>query len=239
VDPGPVTTRPDGGFRWTDPRASTLLRVNSVFLVRARGFIDHHAFLTAKQIETLKAGRPVGPLEIVLVPPATVEGRIIDAEGRPGAGVTVALTARPLDRYPNDHLRAQTDEDGTFRFTDVDPRRAAWIVAWRHANGEEQRTRATALPLLSGQDSPTWRELFLRSAENVELTVALPTVSEGTKVIVAGKEHRPDRGILRTTVRTGPNRVTLKDVSCSTISEHDVEIPPGYRAFEVVLPEVR
>jgi hypothetical protein len=204
--------------------------------VTAEGFLVHDEFLTGKQWEALKAGRSVGPLEIVLVPPATVEGRILDADGRPGAGVRVVLTEKPQERYPRGYRRVTTTEDGAFRFTGVDPRRQLHLVAWRKGDGEEQRSRAHALHLEPGRGAAIWREIFLDRTEVVELTVALPPLEEGAKVLVTGEERPLDGRVLRTTVRTGPNRVTLKDVSCKTISEHDVEVPAGYRAFELTLP---
>ncbi len=71
---------------------------------------------------------------------ATLSGKVVDADGRPAAGVEVVLSmGRGLWECPV-FSRVKSDRDGTFRIdvpAEKDPRRARYYLAlWAYAPGK-------------------------------------------------------------------------------------------------------
>jgi len=215
----------------TDPAA--FRRPKALFRVRAPGFLDRSVHLDAAQAEAIREGRAVRGLDVVLVPPALVEGRVLDPYGRPVEGAVVRLTRRPEQREPTDGPRVRTAADGSFRFPRVDPTADWRLVSWRKTEDGELRARPRAIGLAPARGARAWMEVDLTPVREVELTVSIHGHVPGMKVVVDRTRVPADSPLLRTKARTGPQRLRLKDATCSLVGERTVDIPADARGWHV------
>ncbi len=92
----------------------------------------------------LVRGDEPGPLVVPLAPWAGARGRLIDAEGRPRAGVELRVIAADAAEVP---ARVETDADGRFRLEGLIPGAPHWIL-----EGSGDRTVADGLTPRAGDD---------------------------------------------------------------------------------------
>ena len=110
-DPPIVETDRDGRFRLGHLRPG-----ETVITVQAKGFGPERIELDAR------AGLP--PVELKLGPPRTIQGRVVDRDGKPLAGIQVAAVYwRELQSLD---WKAETGADGRFLWEDA-PREDVWI----------------------------------------------------------------------------------------------------------------
>jgi protocatechuate 3,4-dioxygenase beta subunit len=97
---------------------------------------------TSEERLTLAAPEPV-PVELVLIPPARIAGTVVDADGRPVAGASVAPSN--MSTGQQSHFRwARADTDGRFEVTVAEPGRAILVANARgHARSEPVEIEVT------------------------------------------------------------------------------------------------
>jgi len=122
TEPGPsVRSARDGTFilPWERGRSGELR-------VEAEGY--------ARQwVEQVQAGERT---RIVLGPGATVDARVLDADGQPAAGVTLVLRGSAGAAPGPFSQRMTSDENGSARFTGVSGSRLHWLVASSREHGQ-------------------------------------------------------------------------------------------------------
>jgi len=134
-----------------------------------------------ERLVTLVAGAPCGPERLVIVAPArTVAGRVVDPEGRPVAGATLAFRPRPsLFRALGLELAAADVQPGWGATSDPSGAFALGPVAL----GEHVGLEARALGYRA-------REVDLSGPGEVELTVVLNP--DPRTVLLSGRVLGPD-----------------------------------------------
>ena len=98
-------------------------------------------------------------------PPAIVEGRVLDREGRPAAGVTV--WGLPREKDVGWSLPSVTDAAGRFRLTLVAPGEYGFLVSWKGITVVTPRKDdpSRVLVSLSPRENRTGIELVFRRDE--------------------------------------------------------------------------
>lgn len=208
--PGAVTGQ-DGFFRIEDRRAGETVNVD----VRRSGFASGGApGVVAPTRE---------PVRIVLKPSSAVEGRAVDADGKPvgGARVSVVPTepaamSRGFMMFTASSVRAAlTADDGSFRLEDVPP----GVVELQASAAGKQAAELANLEVLSGQD-----------LKGVEVVLATAAVVEG-RVLAAG---RPVPGAAIQTVEPEMGGGTRFFMAPRATSDGD-----GYYRLDGVAPGTR
>ncbi len=180
VVPGPVPPIPRGAVM-TGPRGAVASRVepwvtagdgtfraNPATPGRVRALVRHPEYVEAwSDVVTIPAGGEAH-VEVVLRAGGSLEGRVVDAQGRPvaGARVELAATRGTLER------QTRTATDGTFAFAAVPREVALDVFDSEEASSPALRTTAT-----------------IADGERKEITLTLPAARDPIAVRV-----RDDRG---------------------------------------------
>ena len=103
-------------------------RVEGLAPGRYTATVEHNGFADPQSDELAKAKFTIGggdtaPVQVELMPRATLRGRLLDADGKPMPGIQVQLLRL---RYPGSY-QSTTNEKGEFTFANVRP--TAYVVA--------------------------------------------------------------------------------------------------------------
>jgi len=207
---------------------------DEVLEVQAPGFVPARLLGSAVLRGVLESGGHLEDLRIVLARGATLEGSVVDEQGRPIARATVQLTDQPEGRDPPvaGWERFQSDEQGRFRIPDLDPERALYLYA-----GADGRT-PTRVPLLGRLQHGRTIALDIRlpALREVLLTVRLDPWVAGISWGIDGVWTETEGGPQwRDTTGTGPHDLTVCDADGSWMASRPFEVPADAEAYEVVV----
>ena len=122
------------------------------------------------------------PLDFVMLPAATINGRLVDAKGRPVASQRLWLSGKEMPPSQNVLAGATTDNDGRFTIGDVPCK--SWWFSLQNAKGRELKTAPITISV--------------PAAYEIELTYDSPLVGQPSltcKVIAVGETPEPrERG---------------------------------------------
>jgi protocatechuate 3,4-dioxygenase beta subunit len=187
-------------------------------------------------LDAIDRGEPPPLWEIVLRTGTSVAGRVLDADGAPVAGATVRVTEEAGgDRNPSWILDTRTDREGRFRFDDLDPD-AAWFLladddllvstyvplAGRLVDGE---TRTVDVPLPPRRELPI--EVTVRGWE--------PGMTLGVDVI--GRALDGPVAVVRE--YAGPHRLFVRDAADHPVGYLEFEVPAEAVAWQVAIGTAR
>lgn len=236
----PVLTAADGFFRIPDRRAGELLDVE----VRRAGYAKGSA--PGVQVPSEE------PVRVVLQPSSAVEGRAVDADGKPVAGARILLIAdapagmgRGFVMFSSDSVKeARSGDEGSFRIEDVPP---GTYQLKAMASGRQAADKS-GLEVRSGQDL-TGVEIVLMSGGIVEgrvlssgrpvagarIEVAEPAVVGTSRMLIQSGTASDGDGYYRLDgVAPGPRTLKAQREGFST-AVRDLEVKPGENTVDFAL----
>jgi hypothetical protein len=206
--------------------------------VEARGYVQAPVRPTAEQLAEIRNTGRLADLEVRLHPAVDLRGRVFGPDGQPVEGVEVRLTSDPSARHPREGRKTVSRESGRFKLLRVDALADLYLVVWRiEEDGSELRTPAIPLdslvsPVPGGEFH---HDLFLRRMPEVALDLDISGLEDGQRVLVGGREIRPEHSLVSTVVLAGPQRVVLKAATCEVLDEQTVEIPEYVYRYHLYL----
>ncbi|HVC97549.1 MAG TPA: carboxypeptidase regulatory-like domain-containing protein, partial [Pirellulales bacterium] len=163
-----------------------------------RTLVVHHKQRTLGKVVRLRlADQPSRAMTIMLEPSAKISGRLLDRNGDPVSGASIAAWVRPTEDFGKQLPPVATDDQGRFEFTDVPTGCDYGLQA--EAGGLGSESLAGNLALAPGETRELGDVTFGENAETDEESVAPPendakpkTDRADDSVTVRGRVLEPD-----------------------------------------------